>query len=127
MKYLSWVKTMLATPAKERKEWVDEIIRGFHDYRGKSKMENKTQKYLSDVLESDYELVGLVPGIEYIKVDGPQDELECVWQHPHMNPQLLLKHKTLPVFIIAGPSLRFNDSVLVETGARSEKVRGITG
>jgi len=44
-----------------------------------------------------------------------------------MSPNLLYKHKRLPVFIIAGPGLRFNDSVLNETGIDTRGVRGITG
>lgn len=85
--------------------------------------------YLSDALESgkDYELVGFIPKIEYIKVEGPKDELGVIWEHPHMSPNLLYKHKHLPVFIVAGPGLRFNDSVLNETGIDTRGVRGITG
>jgi len=127
MKYLGWVGTLLKTPASERREWVKEIIDGFKEYRKGRR--NPKQKYLSEVLsdKSQWEEVGFVPGVEYIKIDGAEDELNCIWEHPHMNPQLLLKHKTLPVFVIAGPGLRFNDSVLNEKGIRSEGVRGITG
>lgn len=125
MKYLRWVETLLKAPESRRQQWVKEIIDGFKESRTGKK--DPTKKYLSEVLEKEYELVGVVPGIEYIKMSGPKDELECIWEHPHMNPQLLYKHKELPVFIITGPGLRFNDSMLNEVGMRSDGVRGITG
>jgi len=127
MSYLRWVQTLLRAPESRRKQWVREIIDGFKEYRSGKK--GSTEKYLSEVLESgaEYELVGFVPKIEYLKVEGPQNELECIWEHPHMNPQLLYKHKTLPILIITGPGLRFNDSVLNEIGMRTDGVRGITG
>lgn len=126
MKYLRWVNTFLATPSEERKSWVEELIQGFRDQRkGKA---SPTMKYLSDVLSDgkEYDLVGVIPGIEYMKVEGPADELNCIWEHPHMNPQLLYKHKKLPVFIIAGPGLRWNESILNESGISDQPVRGIT-
>lgn len=126
--YLRWVSTMLKTSVARRKQWVEEILNGFREYR-KSKNPEKGVVYLSDALESgkDYEIVGFVPKIEYIKVEGPEDELGVIWEHPHMSPNLLYKHRRLPVFIIAGPGLRFNDSVLNEVGIDSRGVRGITG
>jgi len=128
MKYLSWVTTLLKAPESRRKQWVSEILEGFKEYRKKNP-KGKTEQYLSDTLEAEkeYELVGFVPKIEYIKVEGRQNELDCIWEHAHMSPQLLYKHKKLPLFIITGPGLRFNDSVLKEVGLRSDGVRGITG
>lgn len=125
MKYLRWVETLIKSPESRRKEWVQEILDAIKGERKDKK--DSTQKYLSEVLEKDYYLIGVVPGIEYIKMEGPKEDLECVWEHPHMNPQLLYKHKSLPVFIITGPGLRHDDSVLNEVGMRSDGVRGITG
>ena len=152
MSYLRWVSTMLKAPEWRRKEWVKELINGFREYRipkdnnpaefkdySKKQYDDfdnedyskddKTKKYLSDILEEEKEvyLIGFVPKIEYIKVEGRDDELGVIWEHPHMNPALIYKHRTLPYFIIAGPGLRHDDSVLNEIGMRSQKVRGITG
>lgn len=136
MSYLRWVSTMLKAPEWRRKQWVAEIIEGFREYRPKHMKNpndvavvNENREYLSDMLEREklFELVGFVPKIEYIKVEGREDELGVIWEHPHMNPQLLYKHKELPIFVIAGPGLRLNDSVLNEVGMRSDGVRGITG
>lgn len=127
MKYLRWVHTMLKASVERRKQWVDEILNGIRDYRKKGAKADKTIRYLSDVLEKEYLLVGFVPKIEYIKVEGPPDELGVIWEHAHMNPNLLYKHPKLPVFVIAGPGLRFNDSVLNEVGIDTRPVRGVTG
>lgn len=118
----------MKAPESRRKVWVEEILEGFRSYRQKNP-KGDTALYLSDMLQNDKEwtLVGFVPKIEYIKVEGRANELDCIWEHPHMNPQLLYKHVKLPVFIIAGPGLRFNDSVLKEVGLHREGVRGITG
>lgn len=124
--YLRWVATMLRAPVSRRKQWVKEIMDGFRSYRSKKSLD-KTVPFLSDMLESEFDIVGFVPKMEYIKVDGPKSELEVIWEHPHMNPTLLFKHKTLPVFVVTGPGLRWNDSLLNEVGMRTEGVRGITG
>lgn len=131
MKYPRWVKTLLATPASERLGWVEEIINGLKEYRKKHKL-TKDEVYLSEFLtkainSGEYEIVGFSPGTEYIKVEGPEDELNCVWQHEHMNPGLLLKPKHLPILIIVGPALRKDSSILNETGIRRDGVRGLTG
>jgi len=81
--YLRWVSTILRASVSRRKQWVEEVLNGFREYR-KSSKSFKGAAYLSDALEAGvhYELVGFVPKIEYIKVEGPTDELGVIWNTP---------------------------------------------
>jgi hypothetical protein len=66
--------------------------------------------------------------MNYLKVKGTAEELECLWQHPWGTPQLLLKHKRLPVMIVAGPGIRYNKSIVQEMPDNEEvDMTGITG
>lgn len=106
--YMRWVETMLQVDSAERRHWVNEIIDGFRSLRKGAR--DKNVRYLSDVLEeeNEFQLIGFVPKIEYIKVEGPEEHMNVLWEHQHMNPVLLYKHKTLPVLILAGPGLKWD-------------------
>ncbi len=134
--YLSWVMTMLETPSSRRREWVKTIIEGIRSYRKDkapvSAQDAATTKYLSDALldESTWELVGFVPNISYVRVDAPDaDMLKYIWVHPWGTPPLLFKHKRLPLTVIAGPGIRWNDTILRELKENGyvDKPLGFTG
>ena len=135
--YLSWVTTMLDTPVKKRWEWVNLIIEGIRSYRKESKsplskQDEATVKYLSDALLDDktFEIVGFAPNISYVRVDAPnRDMLKYIWIHPWGTPPLVLKHRRLPVFLIAGPGIRWNDTILRELkeNGHTDSVIGATG
>lgn len=136
MGYLSWVKTMLRSPASRRAQWKQELIDGLKAYRSPKKNPSSDVKYLSEILEKekDVEFVGFTPDIEYIKekmdpeiAGDEQSQLECIWKHDHMNPALLYWVPELHIFIIVGPGLRFNDSVLNEVGMSKQKTKGVNG
>jgi len=133
--YLSWVTTMLETPAKKRWKWVETIIEGIRSYRDPKKanaVDDATKKYLSDALldESTWEIVGFAPNISYVRVDCPDKEmLGYIWVHPWGTPALLLKHRRLPICIMAGPGIRWNDTILRELKENGyvDKPIGFTG
>jgi hypothetical protein len=132
--FLTWAETMIATPIKQRKIWVEKIIAGIRSYREpKTKnpdMESQ-KKYLSDMLENedDVELIGFAVNSSYIKVDSPhEEELGALFIHPFGTPQLLYKHKKLPMLLIVGPGIRLDESILEEvSGNQKIPTRGITG
>jgi len=106
--YMDWVYVMLKTPIEERRKWVTEIMNGFRALGPKKR--DKSVRYLSDVLseQKEFHLIGFVPKMEYIKVEGPDEQLGVIFEHQHMNPALVYKHNELPVFIIAGPKLNWD-------------------
>lgn len=133
MGYLSWVKTMLASPSWRRTDWRKELIEALKTYRKPRK--TPQTKFISEILESgEAEFVGFTPMVQYIKeVPDPeipgdeQAQLGCIWDHPHANPAMLFWIKDLGVFITVGPGLRFNHSILNEVGMTHVKSKGING
>jgi hypothetical protein len=130
--YLSWVHTIIHTDEETRWGWVELIMRGFRSYRnGKQGKYVRDKEYLSDALSdpSRFQLVGFAPNIQYVKVEGTEDQLKGVYIHPFGTPQLLYKHRDLPMLIIAGPGIRLDDSILKETGDVDGDIPliGITG
>lgn len=131
--YLSWVMTMLETPVKNRWRWVEVIIDGIRSYREQHETKSdETVQYLSDALldDSTWEIVGFVPNISYVRVDCPDREmLKYIWVHPWGTPPLLLKHKKLPICMIAGPGIRWDDTILRELkeNGHVDKPLGFTG
>ncbi|MEO5348871.1 MAG: hypothetical protein H7836_04420 [Magnetococcus sp. YQC-3] len=114
--YLSWVRTMVLAPREKRWEWVRLIFEGMKSYRPKNSSA-KESIFLSDALQDKdtWELVGFSTNLQYVRVDHAEDEmLEAVFVHPWGTPPLLLKHKRLPMFVIAGPGIRWNDTILRE-------------
>lgn len=124
---LAWVSTFTRLPVAKRKEWVKRILEEIRSYR-KGKPSPET-KYLSELLadRSKFELIGISYNMSYIKVDAEDEEcLRARWIHPWGSPKLLFKHKKLPMLIIAGADIRFNDAVTNEVKGNSQ-VRGIIG
>ena len=110
--YLAWVTTMLHAPVKKRWEWVELIFAGFRTYR-----KSKEGIYLSDILQDKdtWEILGFCPNIQYVRVDHKDEEmLKYIFVHPWGTPPLLLRHKRLDIAVIAGPGMRWNDTILRE-------------
>jgi hypothetical protein len=128
---LGWVDTFVRLPPSKRKEWVKRILEEIRSYRKRGNPTKET-KYLSDLLSdrSKFDLIGFSYNVNYIKVDADDDEsLMARWVHPWGSPKLLFKHKKLPILIIAGADIRFNDAITNELrdNPRLDDVAGITG
>lgn len=113
---LAWVKTMINSKISRRQEWVKLIIEGLRSYRGASSEDRKGAIWLSDVIqdETKWEIVGFAVHEAYVRLDGSEEETNCMFIHPWGTPPLLLKHKTLPIVMTVGPGIRWNDSILSE-------------
>lgn len=79
--------------------------------------------------EKNFECIGFIPNVTYIKHNGTKEQLEADWVHPFGSPTLLYAHKTLPMLIIAGPDIMYNDSMIraIKENQYGESVAGITG
>lgn len=126
--YLKWVDTMLDASKRERAEWVKIIMDGLRYYR---QFHPKKTEWLSDQLENahEYELIGFVPNLSYIKHDAEDaDLLKAIYVHPWGVPSLLFKHKKLPIAVIVNPAMRLDDTVLNEQkNPREDDLMGFTG
>jgi len=122
--HLPWVELILSLPAKDRRKWVRQMLDGLRSYRSSGK-KSKDSEWLSDwVGGKDFELIGFAPNIQYVKVDGTAEELKALWVHPWGSPVLVYKHKKLPMVTLVGPSIRLDESVMVEDGM---DILGFTG
>ena len=74
----------------------------------------------------EFTFVGVVPGICYLRCDG--DEIEKPFWHKHSSPMLLYYYKTGRCFMIFGPELRLNTSLVNEID-KNERIEmtGISG
>lgn len=127
---LSWVSTMLMTPAAKRKKWVKLILKNLKKAFNPSAKEGETEELVKLLESSDVEIIGFAPNIQYLRVDGSDQFLKAWWVHPNQ-PTLIAKHKRLPLVILAGPSLRFNETVIKEvnpeSGVEEQSLVGFTG
>lgn len=126
--YLPWVALMTKIPASERMRWVKEVFAGIRSYRNKQSDASRAS-WLSDVLSDrkEFELVGFAANVTYVRIDGNAMDLSAMYVHPWGTPTLLLKHKRLPVIIMASPSMRYDASLLAEAGNKTSAVKGFTG
>jgi len=127
---LSWTYAMLKSPAKERKTWKKLILDGIRNTFNPKAKKGETEDLVNLLESSDVEIVGFIPNIQYIRLDGSEDFLKAWWVHP-TQPTLIAKHKRLPLIFLAGPSLRFNESTIREVDIKSGVVKddliGFTG
>lgn len=127
---LSWVSTMLMSPAKERKKWAKMILKNIKMAFNSEARPGETEDLVNLLESSDVEIIGFAPNIQYLRVDGSESFLKAWWIHPNQ-PTLIAKHKRLPLVFLAGPSLRFNETVIKEvnpeSGIQEESLVGFTG
>lgn len=126
---LSWMMTMLMSPAKERKAMVKIILKNIRSAFNPRARKGETEDLVNLLESSDVEIIGLAPNIQYLRIDGSEDMLKAWWVHPNQ-PTLIAKHKRLPVVFLAGPSLRFNETVIKELdseGLKDDALLGFTG
>lgn len=127
---LSWVSTMLMSPAGERRKWVKMILKNLRKAFNPKAKEGETEELVNLLESSDVEIIGFAPNIQYLRVDGSENFLKAWWVHPNQ-PTLIAKHKRLPLILLAGPSLRFNETVIKEVnpekGVQEESLVGFTG
>jgi hypothetical protein len=127
---LSWVSTMLMSPAKERKKWAKMILKNIRLAFNSEARPGETDDLVNLLESSDVEIIGFAPNIQYLRVDGSENFLKAWWVHPNQ-PTLIAKHKRLPLVFLAGPSLRFNETVIKEVnpveGIQEESLVGFTG
>lgn len=127
---LSWVSTMLMSPAKERRTWVKIILKNLRKAFNPKAKKGETEELVNLLESSDVEIIGIAPNIQYLRVDGSENFIKAWWVHPNQ-PTLIAKHKRLPLVFLAGPSLRFNETVIKEInpekGVEEQSLVGFTG
>jgi hypothetical protein len=128
---LSWAKTMKASSPERRKEWIGTIWDSFKSYRDKS---SSKENYLSDALQdkSTWDIKGFSVNLQYVRLEHEEDSmLRFVFVHPWGTPALILEHTRLPMIVIAGAGIRWNDTILREIKENEtiidHNVEGATG
>lgn len=108
---------------------LDELLQGPDKYTPAKLNKEAEQLYKDLKNQKGVQFVGFVPEINYMKENGPQNHLDAIWNHPFGSPALLYAHKELPILIIAGPDIMFNDSIVksIKSNKWSGSVYGVTG
>lgn len=108
---------------------LEELLQGPHKYKLSSYDEKAKQLFHDLKNEKGVQFIGFVPEINYMKETGPKDHLDAIWNHPFGSPALLYAHKDLPILIIAGPDIMFNDSIVksIASNKWTGRVYGVTG
>lgn len=148
-KIQTWVTTLINSSSSSRRRLKDQVIKGISFFNSKwneippsddlsntppeFKLKSKNKEIEKFALnlkkEKGLKLVGFIPEVTYIKESGPKEHLSVLWEHQFGSPALLYAHESLPMLIITGPNIMFNDSIIrsIKTNAYSEKVFGVTG
>lgn len=104
--YNLWIQHMMTLDEKGRDKWVKRIL--------KEMQEGEKQELAELVSSRDCEIIGFVPFCEYVRAyadkRGGPEQLESPFNHCISTPALLIWHKKLKMFIIAGPGLKWNKS-----------------
>lgn len=125
--YPAWFEILDKVPAARRLKMVAQVIADIVSYRG-SRTKKADTVYLSEQLknEKEFDLIGFVPGVDYMKVDGSDNDR--IYHHNFGVPTLLYAHKRLPIIVMTNAFLRKDKNVLSENPDNDvEDVRGITG
>ena len=126
--YLPWVHSFVRNDAAYRRGWVKRVLDAIKGYRG-----GRQGPFLTDELsdKSRYELVGVVPKIEYLMVEnrtGDPSHMQALHVHPFAGPVLAYFDKKCPRIILVAPGLRLDGSILQEVpGNPSDDSIGFNG
>ncbi len=125
---LSWVDDLLDVPEETRLQLVEVILKDIERFGSIKDQPTPEGKALAKALRSkEYQLVGIMPNIMYIRVKGSKDDLDPIWVHPWGLPALVFKHKKTCALLIAGPGIRWNTMALAEVPANREQFRKMFG
>jgi hypothetical protein len=113
---LSWVDAVLSSTSEYRRRLVKQALSDIETYKSVTDQPTPQGLALADLLRNpkEFELVGIVPNLMYIRVEGDREDLEPVWIHPWALPMLVFKHKKTCSMVIAGASQRWNETALQE-------------
>ena len=117
-KFLTWAKQFIKMSSRERNKIKNLVL---------DQVRSENRKLYNFINSPDIEFVGVAASTEYLLCDGPVDELEALWVHPHGIPSLIFAGKGY--MVIVNPILRVSDSVLSEIPGNSIKAsfRGLSG
>lgn len=140
----TWVSVILEATPKMRNKIKKSTLDGISFFKanwGKKSRSNTEQhtlksknpsvgRLLKDLkAEKSLKFVGFIPEVTYVKEKGTKEQLSALWEHKFGTPALLYAHDDLPILIIAGPNIMFNDSIVrqIKTNDHLKEVAGITG
>lgn len=107
-----------------------QLLSGPISYLLKSK-NKEVEKLVKDLKgeKGGLKFVGFTPHIQYIKERGPSEHLEVRWEHEFGSAALVYAHKKLPIIILAGPDIMFDDSMVgnIKRNEGIEQPAGFTG
>jgi hypothetical protein len=76
-----------------------------------------------------FDLMGFCTHNAYYRLFGDEVQLEAEWLHALSGPALLYRHKKLPLYLVAGFDIMFNNSIVgdITENSMREDLFGITG
>lgn len=111
--HLSWVEKFVKSSKSFRLKLVRTLLSGIKKYETKNDKDFGKKLY-EELTSGKFELVGVVPMVQYINVDDPNKNNEVIYQHAHGVPAMLFHLKGTNVMLLTSPSLRVNTSIVHE-------------
>lgn len=122
--YLDWVYTFLEASPEERKNMRQCLLEGLKYYEKGRRYNRKSEIRETEKGRELYKffnsknvtLIGFCPRIEYIlEKSTDDDKCKAIFEHKFGGSSLLFASNDSPVLFLTAPSLRFNDSHIMDS------------
>lgn len=120
MNLLKWVNIFFLGTQKQRLHVVETVKQAIKIFK-KGKPSSEGMKAVNFLNSDKVELIGVVPNINYMRVQSKvKEDLECLWDHHFSVPTLLYRIKGSPFLLLANPNVEYNNSKLLEIAENSD-------
>jgi len=129
MSLFKWANIFFCGTSKQRQNVVDAVKSAIKIFKkGKESVEGDNA--FDFISSNKVELIGVVPNINYIRVQSRvKEDLEALWDHHFSVPTLLYRIKDSPFLLLANPNVEYNHSKLLEIASNAdlEELKDIAG
>lgn len=129
MNLFKWANIFFCGTAKQRQAVVRAVIQAVGIFQ-KGVSSAKGKEAVELLTSNKVELIGVVPNINYMRVQSRcEEDLEVLWDHRFSVPTLLYRIKDSPFLLLVNPNVEYNESKLLEIDANADlkELRDIAG
>jgi hypothetical protein len=129
MNLFKWANVFFSGTQKQRIKVVDTVLEAIKIFK-KGRKSPEGDKAYKFITSNKVELIGVVPNINYIRVQSRvKEDLDALWDHHFSVPTLLYRIKDSPFLLLANPNVEYNNSKLLEiaSNANLEELKNIAG
>jgi len=129
MNLFKWANIFFCGTAKQRRHVVNVVMDAIKIFK-KGKQSSEGDDAYEFITSNKVELIGVVPNVNYIRVESKvKEDLDALWDHHFSVPTLLFRIKDSPFLLLANPNVEYNNSKLLEIAenANLKELKGING